>query len=915
MSRPLSRLVRRERRRFFVSEVIQTSGMDCGPAALKSVLDGFHVSASYGRLREACHTDVDGTSIDTLEELALQLDLEAEQIMVPVDHVLLNEADALPGIVVGRSATGSAHFIVAWRCHGHLVQVMDPARGRLWLPRQAFLDNLFVHETVVSSAGWREWAGCDGFLAPLGRRLRALRLSRREAESQISGALTDPSWRGLAALDASARMIASLQSARALGRSDAASALAALVDEARDSPSASTVPRHYWSVGAAEPDDEGHEQLFLRGAVLVRVRGPRTSSPPLAAERAPADVVTPLRSPELTAALTEPAVRPLRDLCAALRADGVLAPAVAACALGIAVAGVLLEAILLRSLLDVGPLLRAPEQAAGAGVLLTLFAAALLGLELVLGTFERHAGGHLEARLRIAFLNKIPRLADSYFQSRPVSDMLERSHSVHVLRTLPQLGIHGLRVAMELLVTTLAIAWLDSQTALLALIAAAAATSIPLLGHSVMAERDLRVRTHAGALTRFHLDTLLGRTAIEAHGAGPTVEREHERLLAEWIRASLALQRGSVAIEGVQMLVGFGLAGWILFGHFASGNTAGMLLLTYWVLNLPTLGYELALHAREYPAHRSTLLRLLEPLGAPDAAPVGGAVALSEPGLGRREPASPGVRVEARRLTVRAAGHRILDGIDVQIAPGSHVAILGASGAGKSTLVGMLLGWHRPAAGELLVDGEGLKGDRLEALRRETAWVDPTVAVWNRSLLDNLLYGSDAPTSIAPILEAAGLMPVLAKLSAGLATPLGEGGALLSAGEAQRVRLGRAMVRQMARLVILDEPFMGLERDQRRTLLAQARQWWNASTLLYVTHDVAETRLFDRVLILDRGRIVEDGVPRILAQTASSRYRRLLQVQDAVHARLVTSGEWRRIRLDSGQIVQTHASATIEQTA
>jgi ABC-type bacteriocin/lantibiotic exporter with double-glycine peptidase domain len=85
-------VARSQRRRLLVPEVVQTSAMDCGPAALKCLLDGFGVQVSYGRLREACQTSVDGTSIDTLEDVAVQLGLDAEQIIVPVDHVLLPEA-------------------------------------------------------------------------------------------------------------------------------------------------------------------------------------------------------------------------------------------------------------------------------------------------------------------------------------------------------------------------------------------------------------------------------------------------------------------------------------------------------------------------------------------------------------------------------------------------------------------------------------------------------------------------------------------------------------------------------------------------------------------------------------------------------------------------------------------------------
>ena len=101
------------RRRLLVPEVVQTSAMDCGPAALKCLLEGFGIAVSYGRLREACQTDVDGTSIDTLEEVAVQLGLEAEQVMLPVDHVLLPEAQALPAIAIVRLPSGVTHFVVA----------------------------------------------------------------------------------------------------------------------------------------------------------------------------------------------------------------------------------------------------------------------------------------------------------------------------------------------------------------------------------------------------------------------------------------------------------------------------------------------------------------------------------------------------------------------------------------------------------------------------------------------------------------------------------------------------------------------------------------------------------------------------------------------------------------------------------
>jgi ATP-binding cassette subfamily B protein len=257
-------------------------------------------------------------------------------------------------------------------------------------------------------------------------------------------------------------------------------------------------------------------------------------------------------------------------------------------------------------------------------------------------------------------------------------------------------------------------------------------------------------------------------------------------------------------------------------------------------------------------------------------------------------------------VSVRAAGHIILEGIDLIIEAGSHVAIVGPSGAGKSSLVGLLLGWYRPATGRMRIDGAPLDGHRLERLRRETAWVDPGVQLWNRSVFDNLRYGAQANPDlpIAHVIEQADLRHMLEKLPHGLQTPLGEGGGLVSGGEGQRVRLGRAIGRPGVRLVILDEPFRGLDRQRRRELLARARTLWQDATLLCITHDVGETMTFDRVLVVEAGRIVENDAPVALAGEPSSRYRALLEAEVAVREGLWSSGVWRRLWLDAGRLTE-----------
>lgn len=205
------------RPRWLVPEVVQTSAMDCGPAVLKCLLEGFDIPVNYGRLREACQTDVDGTSIDVMEEVAGQLGLVAEQIMVPVDHLLLAEAAALPAIPVVCLPNGFTHFVLVWRRHGPLVQVMDPAVGRRWMRGEQLIKEVYVHTHRFPAASWCAWAVSDEFRWLLLRRLRDLGCGRSSA-ALIEKAAAAPGWRPLATLDAATRLVASLVQAGGLKR-------------------------------------------------------------------------------------------------------------------------------------------------------------------------------------------------------------------------------------------------------------------------------------------------------------------------------------------------------------------------------------------------------------------------------------------------------------------------------------------------------------------------------------------------------------------------------------------------------------------------------------------------------------------------------------------------------------------------
>lgn len=878
-------------RRYFADEVVQSSAMDCGPATLKSLLGGFGIQVSYGRLREACQTDVDGTSIDTIEALANQLGLQAEQVMLPADFLDIPEAAALPAIAVFRQPHGDTHFVVLWRRHGPLVQIMDPASGRRWLTWQELRSQLYQHETEVPLTVWQEWVTSDGFRAVLRARLRRLGIAEQPL---LDSALTSNGASAICTLEAALRAVEAMHRAGAIGKGRVAQRfLEARLQQAAQSDSALA---DEWYAMRKVPEEQGRPaQVRVRGAVLVRALGSRRNHPsePLQPEAG--------TSPLMHAVLDERACRPVRDFFALLGSGRtarwgsllvLLFGALLYCA------GVTGEALLLRSLLDVGPQLGLWTQRMAFLAMTLLLAAAILLLGSTLHSRALRLGRLLETRLRVALLEKIPRLPDRFFHSRPISDMAERAHQLHLCREVPVFFLQMGTALGQLLTTTLALLWLEPGEALYTLLLLGAVLAVPLAFLPLLQERDLRARTHQGSLASFFLDALRGLIPLRAHCAEAAVRLEQEGRLVEWVGARDSLSRIVTLLVGVGPLLALVMLGllWLRIGERPRA-VGTVLLLLYFSLNLLLNGQRLALGARKYPLLRSMLLRLLEPLrGGTSAIRLLGAESF-------HRPASAGAAIRLIDVTLQLAGHPVLIDLKLELPSGSHVAIVGRSGAGKSSLLGLLLGFYEPASGLIEVDGRRLGPAEVAALRQQTAWLDPQVQIWNGSLLENLCYGSTSvPADLEPVLQAASLRTLLYRLPGGLSTPLGESGACISGGEGQRVRLGRALLRDTARLVLLDEPFRGLDHGQRAELLCRTRAAFAQATLLCVTHDVTDTQSFPRVLVIEDGRIVEDGVPGELRERPGSRYGALLAAEDRARRTVFQTMSWRRLRLEGGQL-------------
>lgn len=866
-------------RKLLVPEVVQSSVMDCGPAALKCLCEGFGIQVSYGRLREACQTDVDGTSIDALEEVAVALGLNAEQVMLPPDHLMMAQVQALPALVVVRQADGNTHFIVVWRRHGRWLQVMDPAVGRRWITQEHLASELYRHVMAVEAQAYRAWAASPEALAVLRAQLKRLGLSKVQIEQQLDMALGDRDWRGLAQLDAATRLVGALFDAQVVhAGTEAADVLCSLA-----SGNAEAIPREYWTVQSN--DDGDATALWLTGAVLLRVRG-----------RGPAVQISQELRVELRAALNEPKPAPYRTVVKLLADEGRRTAPMLAIAIALLAAGLVLEALLLRMLLGISDSLALADQRLSVLAAVVIFAGILLTFEFFIAQAAWRLGRSLELRLRMALLHKIPRLHNQYFQSRLSSDMAERSHSTHLLRDLPMLVTQGVRASSMMVLTVTGMIWLDPAGAPLALLLLLAAVALPWVAQPILAERELRERTHAGGLARFFLDALLGLIAVRAHSAERTFARQFESRVAQWGFAALASGRTAVASEVLSSLCGLLFAAYLLNAHIGrAGDLSVVLLLAYWALQLPPLGVELSGLTRQLAAHRNALLRLIEPLCAPEES-------LSQSNAAHAVNSRAATAIFFDTVSVRVGGHAVLERCTLNVEPGEHIAIVGVSGAGKSTLLGLLLGWYRPANGDIRVNGELLTADVLGELRTHTAWVDPAVQLWNQSFLSNLRYGlaSCDEIDMPDLMAKSNLQEVLARLPEGLQTLLGEGGALMSGGEGQRLRLARALARPEVQLAILDEPFRGLDREQRRLLLTAVREHWDQQTLLCVTHDLAETRHFPRVVVIEHGRIIEDGAPNVLYARTDSRYRALHDADKRVRHGTWQSETWRRLSLSDG---------------
>ncbi|MGC2777003.1 MAG: ABC transporter ATP-binding protein [Bradyrhizobium sp.] len=359
------------------------------------------------------------------------------------------------------------------------------------------------------------------------------------------------------------------------------------------------------------------------------------------------------------------------------------------------------------------------------------------------------------------------------------------------------------------------------------------------------------------------------------------VSRWQRRVSRTWLRynTTAAVQLG-VLLCLRSSVIGGAVLLWMA-GHASPGDVT-YVLTSYYVIHA---------YLRDVGMHINNLQRAVndmdelvaihsEPIGIVDAADA-------------KPIAVTGGHIVFDAVTFHYGGHRapLYDRLSVDIRPGERIGLVGRSGSGKTTFVKLVQRLYDVSGGRILIDGQDIAHAKQDSLRSQIAIVQQEPILFHRSLAENIAYGRPG-ASQAEIEQAARLANAhefIMRLPKGYGTLVGERGVKLSGGERQRVALARAFLAD-ARVLILDEATSSLDSESEALIQEAMERLMKGRTAIVIAHRLATVRSLDRILVFDRGRIVEQGNHAALVGRPGGLYRSLFERQAIEFGQLSAAG-------------------------
>ncbi|MBV9748173.1 MAG: ABC transporter ATP-binding protein, partial [Acetobacteraceae bacterium] len=484
----------------------------------------------------------------------------------------------------------------------------------------------------------------------------------------------------------------------------------------------------------------------------------------------------------------------------------------------------------------------------------------------VTGDMRRDLFAHLSGHAPSYFAERLPGTLASRITA--TANAIYQTETTGAWNVLPPCVAVVVSIALITLVNPLmALTLVIVSTALAALIFQLARRGTPL--HRAYA-------TEAAAVDGELVDIISNMGVVRAFGATLREQRRVATCLGDEMQARRAsliyLEKLRLTHAAVTAFLTAGLLGWgVLMWRAGQASAGDMVLIGSLGLTILHSTRDLAVALVDLTQHVARLEEAIGALLVPHQLPDAPNAAPLRPGPGR-------VAFEGVRFAYPGRPD-ILRGVDLAIEPGERIGLVGASGAGKSTVLALLQRFYDVGDGRVAIDGQDISCITQASLREMVSVVPQDISLFHRSVLENVRYArpdaSDAEVRRA--LDMARCTDFIAALPEGFDTIVGDRGTKLSGGQRQRLAIARALLKD-APILLLDEATSALDSESEAAIQEALDNLMGGRTVIAIAHRLSTLRNFDRIVVMNHGRVVDDGAPGVLAARPGI-YRDLLRQQ------------------------------------